>query len=44
MDGVGNDGSWGLKIETTVNEGESAKYPGAYYKEPFNGMLKPNTT
>ena len=44
MDGVGKDGSWGLKIETTVNEGESAKYPGAYYKESFNGILKPNTT
>ncbi len=44
VNGGGKDGSVGLKFETTVNEGESAKQPGAYYKGDFNGILKPNTT
>lgn len=44
MDGVGVGGSKGIKIETTVNEGDSAVWPGPYYKDVFNGMLEPNTT
>lgn len=44
MDGVGKDGGKGIKIETTVVEGESSKNPGAYYKGEFNALLEPNTT
>lgn len=44
QDGVGVDGSRGIKIETTVNEGDSAVWPGPYYKAPFNAVLEANTT
>ncbi len=44
MAGVGKDGSMGVKIESTVLEGDSSKVPGIYYKEDFNALLKPNTT
>ncbi len=41
---VGVNGSRGMKIETTVNEGGSHAILGAYYKGAFNGILEPNTT
>ncbi len=44
MDGVGVGGSKGFKVETTVNEGETAIWPGADYKGEFNAILKPYTT
>ncbi len=44
QDGVGVGGSKGIKIETTVNEGGTAVWPGPYYKAAFNGILEPNTT
>ena len=44
MDGVGVDGSKGIKIETTVVEGENAKLPGVDYKAAFHAILEPNTT
>ncbi len=43
MDGVGVNGSKGIKIETTVNEGDEAVWPGADYKAAFNAVLEPNT-
>ena len=44
QNGVGKDGSVGIKFETTTQEGDAAKTPGVYYKGAFNGALKPNTT
>lgn len=44
MDGVGKDGSKGIKIETTVNAGDAYKWPSADYKGAFNATLEPNTT
>ena len=41
--GVGKDGSMGVRIETTVTEGEASKNTTMYYKLPFNAALKPNT-
>ena len=40
---VGKDGSYGLKIESTLTEGESSKTPGVYYKGAFNELLEENT-
>ena len=44
VDGAGRDGSRGIKITTTVVEGEDSVSPGVYYKGPFNEMLEANTT
>ncbi|MBR2405518.1 MAG: Ig-like domain-containing protein [Clostridia bacterium] len=41
--GAGKDGSYGLKIESTLTEGENSKTPGVYYKGAFNEILEENT-
>ncbi len=43
-DGLGKDGTKGMMITTTVNEGDGSKYPGVYYTGDFISLLKPNTT
>ena len=43
-DGVGVDGTKGVRIETTVNEGDAAVWPGVDYKSACFSLLEPNTT
>ena len=40
---VGKDGSYGLKIESTLEEGQPSATPGVYYKGDFNSILEENT-
>lgn len=42
--GYGKDGSTGLKVEVTVNQGDPSRWPGAYYAPAFNDTLKEHTT
>ncbi len=41
--GVGKDGSYGLRVESTLEEGEASKSPGVYYKDKFNELLEAYT-
>ncbi len=44
QEGVGKDGSTGLKMETKVDESTTAhQYAGIYYQEDFVALLEPDT-